>query len=118
MNITGNKGTVSINGVRYSGSNISIQGDRVIIDGKVQEGSSLTGPIIITVDGDVGEISTISGEVNVHGNVGSVSTTSGDVECEEVHGSVDTTSGDVTVGGSILGSVDTTSGDIISGRRR
>ena len=112
LNIMGSKGTVTINGKTYKGNNISIQGDKVTIDGIVQEGSSLVGSILVKVEGDVESIDTLTGGVVVSGNVGTVQTTSGDVECGMVHGNVRSTSGDVTVMGGISGNVDTNSGDV------
>lgn len=109
------KGSVTIDGRSFSGRSISIDGDVVIVDGVVQQGS-LVGPVSITIAGDVERLETTSGTVDVSGSCGQVKTMSGDVRCGDVRGDVGTMSGDVTCG-SIAGSVKTMSGDII-GRGR
>lgn len=81
------KGSVTIDGRSFSGRSISIDGDVVVVDGVVQQGS-LVGP---------------------------VKTMSGDVRCNDVHGDVGTMSGDVTCN-TITGNVKTMSGDISSRR--
>ncbi|AUR89145.1 hypothetical protein NVP1121O_117 [Vibrio phage 1.121.O._10N.286.46.C4] len=112
MNITmkSSKGVVTIDGKSFSGKNVVISGDKVVIDGVTQEGS-LVGDVTVTVTGDVETLSTQSGNVNAD-KVGSVKTASGDVTCGDVSTSVSTMSGDVRCK-SIFGSVKTMSGDII-----
>lgn len=107
--------TIVINGVVIQGSgrnnNVTIRGTRVIIDGKdvtpdAKEINIVVNGSIekieadacdkISVTGDVGNIRTQSGDVDVSGNVsGSVQTMSGDVDCGNIAGSVSTMSGDV-----------------------
>lgn len=118
--------TVTINGVTYSGNNLSINGNKVVIDGVdfTPEAKEVT----ITVNGNIDWIQAdYCKEIHVNGNVenirttsgdvyctqvnGNVITTSGDVECDTVHGDVGTTSGDLSVG-LISGNVSTVSGDI------
>ena len=105
------RGSVDIDGRTFTGSNISIDNDRVIIDGVEQEGQ-FAGTVSITVNGDVGSISTGFGDIKAQ-SVGKVSTGSGDVECGDVSGSVTTGSGDIKCG-RISGSASTMSGNIIS----
>jgi hypothetical protein len=96
------------------GRNVSIVGNRVLIDGKdvTPDAKDIRVEVIgnverleadacssIAVTGDAGSISTQSGDVKVRGNVG---------------GSVQTMSGNVDCGGSIAGNVSTMSGDVNS----
>lgn len=110
MKIRTGGSSVTIDGRTFTGSSISIQGDRVIVDGVEQEGS-LTGPITVTVNGNADSVETASGKVFVSGSAGRVKTMSGDVECGAVTGDVGTMSGDVTCG-PVAGGVKTMSGDI------
>lgn len=105
--------TVVINGVTITGGRqIVIRNGRVIVDGKdvtptdVKEISiSVHGNVDrleadvcqkISVTGDVGNIATQSGDVEVSGQVkGSVQTMSGDVDCGSIGGSVSTMSGEI-----------------------
>lgn len=91
---------------------ISSEGSRVIINGQEYDTGS-TMPITIIVEGNVtGRVETASGDVEVEGNVGNVKTMSGDVTVEaSVSGDVSTMSGDVRAA-SIAGNVKTMSGDI------
>ncbi len=103
---------ITINGKTYIGNNISISNSgKVVIDGVVQDGGDLVGPVHIEVKGNVEKIDLISGSVVVNGSCGKVKTTSGDVNCWDVTESVITTSGDVTTK-VIHGNVSTMSGDI------
>ena len=66
----------------------------------------------IVIGGDVDTIKQVS-KIEVTGNVGSISTQSGDVNVHgNVNGSISTLSGDVDVKGSVGGTVNTMSGDI------
>lgn len=109
MNISMKNGNVVIDGKSFSGHNITINGDKVIVDGVTQDGS-LVGNITVTVNGDVEQLSTTSGSVYAT-TVTNIKTVSGDVTCTDVHGNVQTISGDVDCP-KILGSVKTISGDI------
>ena len=106
--------TVRINGKTYKGNNITVKNDVVYIDGKkVDDKNNTSKTITIEVVGDVKEIKTGSGDVNVHGNSGPVKTGSGDVDIHgEVSGSVTTMSGDVEITGDVNDNVTTMSGDI------
>jgi hypothetical protein len=105
---------VVINGVSIDGNSRSvvISNGKVIVNGKdvTPEDTKDINIVInghietldvdtcnkITITGDVGSVSTLSGDVNITGNVlGSVKTMSGDVDCEEISGSVKTMSGDI-----------------------
>ena len=106
---------VIINGVSYSGNNVTVCRNKVIIDGvEVTDKNAIDGKIInITIDSPVDKLHVDACEsIKIIGNVGDVSTLSGDVDIEgSVSGSVKTMSGDVDCG-AISGSVTTMSGDI------
>ncbi len=107
-----NMANVTINGKSFSGRNISIHNDKIIIDGKsVEMGDEkifniniegdvenleTVSPKSFTVKGNVNNLSTVSGDVEVGGHVsGSIQTVSGDVRCANVGGSINTVSGDI-----------------------
>lgn len=93
--ISGGNSTVTINGVTYTGSNVSIVNGKVVVDGNNQE-QALIGPISVVVNGDVAEVETMSGDVTIHGNVsGDVTTMSGNVVAKAIAGSVETMSGNI-----------------------
>ena len=110
MKITVGGSTVSNNGREFSGRNISIVGDRVVIDG-VEQGKSLVGPISVVVNGNAESVETSSGSVEVAGSAGRVKTMSGNVHCADVSGNASTMSGDINCR-SIAGNAKTMSGDI------
>lgn len=103
-------GAVNIDGHNMVGRSVTIEGNRVFVDG-VQQDGTLVGPISISVTGDVQKLECPAGSIEVSGSCGSVSTMSGDVFCGDVNGNVSTTSGDVTCG-KVGGKVETMSGDI------
>lgn len=102
---------IQINGKVYQGNSISIKNGNIIIDGNKVETDEKQISIIVNgniesidadscerieVTGNIGKISTVSGDVRISGDVnGSVKTISGDVRCGNVSGSVDTVSGDI-----------------------
>ena len=87
--------TVTINGVTYSGDNVSIVGGRIIVEGKEQSQQIVNHLINVQVNGDVHEVNSVSGDISINGSVGSVSSVSGDVNVRGgVTGSVSTVSGD------------------------
>jgi hypothetical protein len=118
---------ININGVTYTGNNIIVKNNKVIINGN--DVTSDTKIINITVEGNLEEISADYCEkIIINGNVGIVTTmsgniecnkdilgnvrvTSGDIDCENIGGNVETVSGDVKCG-NITGNVRTVSGDI------
>jgi hypothetical protein len=105
------KSVITINGVLYSGSNVSMDGNgNLIVDGKsvaqIQEKV-----VNVTVTSDVEEVSTTNGDVTVTGGVGDISTTNGDVEINGDAQDVSTTNGNVTAK-SIHGKVKTVNGNI------
>lgn len=110
MKITQCNGTITVNGKSYRGSNVHVVGNKVIIDGKEQDGE-FQKDINIEIHGDAGSIENECGKVIVSGKAASVKSQSGDIECGDVSGSVKTMSGDIECG-NIGGSVNTMSGDI------
>lgn len=108
-------GTININGKTYRGNNVSIINGRVMIDGK-DVTSQAPGPRIdIVVHGNLDSLQVdCCDKVKVDGAVGTLSTVSGDVTCGDVDGDVSSVSGDVACG-SVQGNISTVSGDI---RRR
>lgn len=107
------KGTVVINGKSFSGNNISIVNGVVKIDGKIVEDSDAIMKehvLNISVQGDLEELSTTSGDVEVSGSVGNIKTTSGDVFSKGDVQTVTTVSGDVRA--KSIGSAKSVNGDI------
>lgn len=107
-----NKSTVQINGISYTGKNVTINGDKVVVDGVIQT-QSLAGPITVTVQGSCDSVSTASGDIYINGNSGRVTATSGDIDViGNVEGSIQTVSGDVNVRRTHTNNISTVSGDI------
>jgi hypothetical protein len=105
--------SITINGVTYSGNNISIKNNRVFIDGVEAKSDANCKEINIQVSGNINELKVDScNKISVTGSVASIETTSGDVVCGPVTGSITTVSGDVECEGNIGGNVGTTSGDV------
>lgn len=70
-------------------------------------------PIKIIINGNVGQVETISGDIKVKGDSKNIDTMSGNVTVNKnVNGDIDTMSGDIRVKGSVKGSIDTMSGDV------
>lgn len=103
---------ITVNGVAFSGKNVSIHNGVVTVDGVVQDAKFTTEPVIkVEISGDVEKLETISGDVTVNGSVGRVKTTSGDIECGDIAGNAETLSGDIKCK-KIGGKARTVSGDI------
>lgn len=111
-----NNGSVTINGVSYTGNNIKINGSgEVIVDGVSQTTVESKNISVYVNSESCGDITTLSGDVVIESGcvVGDIKTVSGDVTCHStVDGNVNTVSGDVTTFGNIHGNVKTVSGDI------
>lgn len=107
-------GSVTVNGKSYKGSNVTINGDKVIIDG-VEQDSVESKIINVSIDGNVGSINSDSGRVDCL-DVGSVETQTGNVTCRDITGDVETQTGNVKAS-TIHGSVETMTGNI-SGRNK
>lgn len=104
--------SITINGIKYSGNSIVVSNGKVIIDGKNETPKdskeiniNVNGNIdelkvdvceTIKITGDVNNVKTQSGDVDVKGNVnGNIQTMSGDVKSKNVGGSISTMSGDI-----------------------
>jgi hypothetical protein len=107
-----NMNTISINGTTISSNgSIVVSNGKIIVDGKdvTPEGKEINLVVAgnveklevdfctkIAITGDVENVNTKSGDVDITGNVnGSIQTMSGDVDCGNVSGSISTMSGDV-----------------------
>lgn len=102
--------SITIDGRSFSGRNISISGNRVIVDGVVQDGE-LVGDVNVVVTGNVEQVENTNGKVEVKGSVGTVRTTNGEISCGDVKGDVTTSNGTVQCG-VVHGSVRTSNGNI------
>lgn len=109
----GGKSTVTIDGKTFSGSSISISGNKVIVDGVTQEGE-LVGDINVTVNGDCQSVENSNGTVEVKGSAGSVRTSNGRITCGNVGGDVTSSNGTITCG-AVTGNVRTSNGNIRHG---
>lgn len=107
-------GSIFINGVEYKGASVTIIDGVVNVDNKSVGAGSTPTHITIEIKGDVGSVSTASGDVFVTGDVKTVSAVSGDVNCGDVLGNVTTVSGDVHAIDITGTSIKTVSGDIYS----
>lgn len=107
-------GSIVINGNSYSGRNITINNNKVIIDGVVQTFDETE--INIVINGDVeGGVELSSGDITIGGSVsGKVSTKSGDIRIAgNTTGDVSSMSGDVNCG-SVVGDIRTVTGNVVS----
>jgi cytoskeletal protein CcmA (bactofilin family) len=101
-------GRVTINGVSYEGSNITVNGNQVTVDGtKVESGQA--GVMTVKVEGDLLNLTTDK-SVNVLGTIHGNLHAGGSVNCDDVDGNVsaggsvncDNVGGSVTAGGMVL----------------
>lgn len=102
-----------INGVRYSGNNITIKNGKVIIDGKpIDTGDAKE--IKIEVQGDIETLDVdMCNTIQITGSVGNLNNGSGDVSVgQHVIGGVTCGSGNVDVDGDISGEIKTGSGNV------
>lgn len=114
MNIKMRGGSsVTIDGRTFSGSSISITGNKVIVDGVAQDGE-LVGDITVTVNGDCDTVENSNGNVEIKGSAGSVRTSNGRITCGNVTGDVTSSNGTITCG-AVSGSVRTSNGNIRHG---
>lgn len=111
----------------FSGNSVVIRNGKVIVDGKdvTPDGKvinvTITGNVYnldinacssLTINGDVGEIKSGSGDIKCKDVFGGIETGSGDVECSNVTGNIQTGAGNVDVNGNITGKVKTGAGNI------
>lgn len=103
-------GAVIINGNVIEAKELSVEKEKVYINGKLVEEYTNV-PLKIEITGSVRSIKTTSGSVHVEGNVTNVETVSGSVHCHTVEGNVETMSGSVRCD-RIEGDCSTMSGSI------
>lgn len=102
---------IIINGKVYNGQSVSINNNKIVIDGNILVNEE-SKTINIYIEGNVDNLQVDACEkVMVNGFVNSLSTMSGDVECGNVNQSVKTQSGDI-VCENVEGDVTSQSGDI------
>ncbi|KNH06761.1 Phage protein [Candidatus Burkholderia brachyanthoides] len=104
--------TITISGVTYySVNSVSVRGKRMIVDGQdvtVDDAPRIT----IEVHGNIETLQCDNCDTaTIRGEVGSVTTASGNVQCGDVRGSVRTASGNVNCG-DIGGEAKTASGNV------
>jgi hypothetical protein len=113
--------SIGMNRITVNGVTIVSSGNVCVVNGRIVVGGKDVTPdakeITIVVEGPVERLQVDACKgVSVTGNVGSISTASGDVEVTgNVNGGVSTASGDVTVSGGVGGFVKTVSGDVDCG---
>jgi hypothetical protein len=103
---------VTINGTTYSGNNISVHKNVVMVDGIIVTPNDKI--VNISVNGDIGLIvADVCEKVTITGNVSEVKTQTGDIDITgNVNGPVKTQTGDIDIGGTVTGDVHTQVGDI------
>ena len=109
-----NFGRTVVNGKAISGSVITIENGRMLVDGKPFEDWSESDEkvINITINGNVEALDVVScNSITVNGDAKKVKTGSGDVDCKDVEGDVSTGSGNVRCG-NVRGRVSTGTGNV------
>ena len=106
--------SVSINGITYSGNNVTVIKNKVYIDGKLSDEGEKSKVINIEITGDVELLDVDTCEnIKVSGDVGSINTVNGDINIDgHIAGDIKTVNGDVTSKSDIFGKVKTVNGDI------
>lgn len=109
--------TVHINGMTFSGSNLSIVGGKIFVDGKeVEVKETKTKEIRVTVEGNIETLEVESGSVEIVGNVGNIEITSGNLKVTgDINGNAEITSGNIKVQGKIGGNASVSCGNIKRG---
>lgn len=105
---------IIINGKKYKGNSVVINGSKVIVDGVDMTKDEDSKIINVIIDKDFnGDLNLKScDKIEIKGNVnGDIMATSGNIECDNVTGSIKMTSGNVKCN-DIGGHVETTSGTI------
>jgi hypothetical protein len=100
-------GTITINGMTFSGNSVSIINDRMIIDG-VEVTKGLQGVTLLKIEGTVDRLDS-SASIEMHGSIGGNVTAGGSIHCDDVGGSVSAggsvhcgdVSGNISAGGSV-----------------
>lgn len=102
-------GIIRINNISYVGSSITMNGNKIIIDGK--DVSTDSKEIIIHIEGDINDLSVDNCDaIDVKGNVGNLVTKNGNVDVTgNVTGNVESKNGNINCG-NVSGSVETKNG--------
>jgi len=105
---------ITINGKTYTGNNIQVINNKVIIDGVDISNDIDAKEINITVQGNLGVLEVDHAKlVEIHGDINILNNGSGDVKCQNINGSVKSGSGNIS-SSSIGGNVQTGSGNVKS----
>lgn len=111
---------ITINGKTFLSveGNFVVSNGNVFIDGKSVEIDGVDQRVInIEINGNIQKMKVDAcSKVSVQGSVGNLSTISGNVDCKDIGGNVSSISGDVRCE-NIGGSVSTVSGDIRHGKK-
>ena len=102
-------GTISINGKRFKGKNVTIINNEVYIDNVKQ--NVYEQQIKIVIEGNCEVVETQSGDVVIQGRSHTITTSNGNVNAFMVSGDITTVNGNVTCK-DVSGSVKTVNGSI------
>ena len=104
---------IIINGRKYSGNSVSISGNQVIIDGKIQGPDEKGIDINIVVNGNIESLDVdYASTLTVNGDCGSATSKNGNIECRDILGDAETKNGNIECLGSISGDATTKNGNI------
>jgi len=106
--------TVQINGQTFTGGDVSVIGNKVMIDGVDVNYSENTGSTInITVQGNCGDITSENGNITVNQNTNNVESKNGTINVKgSVAGSIENKNGNIKVQGNVQGDCTTKNGNI------
>lgn len=107
---------IKINGKVYTGNSISINNNRIVIDG--HDLTPDTKEINISIDGDIEKIKVdLCNKILIKGNCGSLQAKNGDIEVGgDVTGSINSMNGDIDCG-DVGGSIQAMNGDVKNCKR-
>ncbi|GIN25446.1 MULTISPECIES: hypothetical protein [Bacillota] len=88
MNLFSTNGEICINGKVYTGRNISVLGNEVYVDGKLQDGLEDKNKIEITIISGVIQKITSDGSIYIKGNVNGNVEAKTNINCDNVFGDV------------------------------
>lgn len=81
-------GHITINGTTYTGNNISVIDNQVIIDGVLQDSEPLKGIVKLVVNGDIRSLNS-DRDLEIHGNVLGDASAVGSITCRDVTGHIE-----------------------------
>lgn len=82
------KGRVNVNGVTYEGNNVSIENNRIYIDGVLQGQDPLSGVVAIEISGDLNNFS-CDANATVNGEIKGDVEVNGTLQCGPIEGNVE-----------------------------